>query len=261
MSHRFFLEGDALAPEQCRQIATVLRLAPGAVVTLVRDGEELDYRLDRVGRDEVTGTVVARRPAAGEPRVALTLGLPLLRGDRSEEVIEATTQLGVSRFAPYTSARSVVRELSAAKRGRWLRIAREAAETARRGRVPLVDELRDWPALLAALPAPLIVPWEEEREPALESVLREALGRLPGPTVPPAPAAPSSLGAPSVPGAPPATVALSLVIGPEGGIAAEEIALARGRGARTVTLGPRTLRAETAAIAAVARTVAVLELS
>ena len=255
MSHRFFVEGDTLAPEQCRQIATVLRLAPGAVVTLVRDGEELDYRLDRVGRDEVVGTVVARRPAAGEPRVALTLALPLLRGDRCEEVIEAVTQLGVSRLAPYTSARSVVRDLSSAKRERWLRIAREAAETARRGRIPPIDELRDWTALLAALPAPLIVPWEEERERSLEYALRSSevsTGALRVLLRRPAVSAADTV----APG-PPAV--LALVIGPEGGLAEEEIVLARVRGAVTVTLGPRTFRSETAAIAAVARAIATLE--
>ena len=255
MNHRFFVEGDTLAPAQARQIATVLRLAPGAVVTLVCDGEELDYRLDRVGRDEVTGTVVARRPAAGEPRVALTLGLPLLRGDRCEEVIEAVTQLGVSRLAPYTSARSVARELPEARRERWQRIAREAAETARRGRVPLIDPLRDWPALLAALPAPVVIPWEEERERTLESALRSSdvpTGALEVLAQRPAVSAADAV-APGLP------AALALVIGPEGGLAEEEIALARARGAVTVTLGPRTFRSETAASAAVARAIATLD--
>ena len=245
MSHRFFVEGDTLAPEQCRQIATVLRLAPGAVVTLVRDGLELDYRLDRVGRDEVSGTVVARRPAAGEPRVALTLALPLLRGDRCEEVIEAVTQLGVSRLAPYTSARSVVRTLSAEKRERWRRIAREAAETARRGRAPTIDEARDWSALLAALPGPLVVAWEEEHERALEATL-EVLAERPA-------------GSAAAAVAPRPLATLALVVGPEGGLGEDEVALARERGGLTVSLGRRVLRAETAAIAAVARVVAALD--
>ena len=60
-------------------------------------------------------------------------------------------QLGVSRIVPFTSARSVVRSLSDAKRGRWERIAREAAETARRGRVPSIEPARAWSDLFAAL--------------------------------------------------------------------------------------------------------------
>ena len=230
-AHRFFVEDERLAPEQCRQIALVLRLGPGEVVTLVQDGLELDYRLERVAPAEVTGTVVARRPAANEPRVALTLALPLLRGDRDEEVIEAVAQLGVTTIAPFTSARSVARGLSPAKRERWQRIAGEAAETSRRGRVPAVLEPREWPALLAALPRPVVIPWEEERERRLEPALGGA-------------------------------AALSLVIGPEGGLARDEIALARDRAdAVTVTLGPRNLRSETAAVAAVARALAALEVS
>lgn len=245
MSHRFFVDGDTLAPEQCRQIATVLRLTPGAIVTLVHDGDELDYRLDEVAPSAVRGTVVARRPAADEPHVTLTLGLPLLRGDRSEAVIEAASQLGVSRFAPYASARSVVRTLSADKRERWRRIAREAAETARRGRVPTIDETRDWPALLAALPGPLVVAWEEERERGLEAAL-EVLAD-----------GPAALAAAAV--GPGPLAELSLVVGPEGGLAEDEVALARERGGITASLGRRVLRAETAAIAAVARVIAALD--
>ena len=92
----------------------------------------------------------------------ITLGLPLLRGDHSEEVIEAVTQLGVLRIAPFFSARSVVRALPDAKRRRWERIAREAAETARRGRVPEIEPARTWDQLLAALHAPVLVAWERE---------------------------------------------------------------------------------------------------
>jgi 16S rRNA (uracil1498-N3)-methyltransferase len=122
---------------------------------------------------------------------------------------------------PFTSSRSVVRTLSDVKRARWERIAREAAETARRGRVPSIEPVRAWADLFAALPAPVFVAWESERRARLRDVL-------------------------------PATArALSLVIGPEGGIADDEIKLARGSGAISVSLGARNLRSETAAIAAV----------
>ncbi|TME70158.1 MAG: RsmE family RNA methyltransferase, partial [Chloroflexi bacterium] len=91
----------------------------------------------------VSAVVRERGFTSAEPTVALTLALPVLRGDHDEEVVEAVTQLGVSRIVPFTSARSVVRSLSEAKRRRWERIAREAAETARRGRVPTIDPARD----------------------------------------------------------------------------------------------------------------------
>jgi 16S rRNA (uracil1498-N3)-methyltransferase len=227
--HRFFVSPEALRSDrvtltgpQARQIATVLRLRAGDEIALVAEGAEAVVALDSVRPASVTGTVRERGFTAAEPTVALTLALPVLRGDHDEEVVEAVAQLGVSRIVPFTSARSVVRSLSDAKRTRWERIAREAAETARRGRVPSIEPARAWTDLFAALPAPVFVAWEDEGRVRL----RDAL--------------------------PQTARALSLVIGPEGGIADEEIALARERGAVTVSLGGRNLRSETAAIAAVA---------
>jgi len=227
--HRFFVAPEALRADrvtltgpQARQIATVLRLRAGDEVALVADGAEAVVALEVVRPTTVTAVVRERGFAAAEPTVELTLALPVLRGDHDEEVVEAVTQLGVSRIVPFTSARSIVRSLSEAKRSRWVRIAREAAETARRGRVPSIEPVRSWGDLFAVLPAPVLVAWESERR----ARVRDAL--------------------------PQNASAVSLVIGPEGGIASDEIALARERGAVTVSLGGRNLRSETAAIAAVA---------
>ncbi|HEV8670437.1 MAG TPA: RsmE family RNA methyltransferase [Candidatus Limnocylindria bacterium] len=227
--HRFFVAPEllradrvTLAGTQARQIATVLRLRAGEQIVLVADGAEAVVALETVRPASVTAVVRERGFTPAEPTFALTLALPILRGDHDEEVVEAVTQLGASRIVPFTSARSVARSLSEAKRTRWERIAREAAETARRGRVPSIEPARAWADLFAALPAPVFVAWESERRARLRDALPE-IAR-----------------------------ALSVVIGPEGGITDEEIAVAREHGASTVTLGGRNLRSETAAIAAVA---------
>jgi len=206
---RFFVKADALDGErvtlrgdQARQIATVLRLKAGSRIVAVHEGDEHEAVLD--------------------------LALPLLRGDHSEEVIEAVTQLGVSRIQPFTSERSVARELSPAKRSRWERIAQEAAETARRGRVPQVGDVLAWSDLFESLSGKVVVAWEEERDAPLRSALAEG--------------------------------DISLVIGPEGGLTAKEIAWARQRGSAIVSLGPRTLRSETAAVVAVAQILALRSL-
>lgn len=234
--HRFFVEANAVAGDratlggdQAKQIADVLRLAAGDHVVLVRDGEEMEVRLETVGRSSVAGVVVSRRPSSAEPRIRLTLALPLLRGDHSEEVIEAVTQLGVSRIVPFTSERSVVRELSAAKLARWGRIARESAETARRGRVPVIERRVPWAELFAELDPPVVVAWEGEKERSLKE---------------------------AIPGR---TLVASVVIGPEGGLSEEEVEIAGRAGATTVRLGARNLRSETAAIAAVAQVFALAE--
>ena len=227
--HRFFVAPETLRADrvtltgpQARQIATVLRLRAGDEIALVADGAEAIVSLEAVRPTSVSAVVRERGFTSAEPTVALTLALPVLRGDHDEEIVEAVTQLGASRIVPFTSARSVVRSLSEAKRARWERIAREAAETARRGRVPAIEPARIWTDLFTVLPAPVLIAWEGERRLRL----RDAL--------------------------PQRTRALSLVIGPEGGIADDEIGLARERGAITVSLGGRNLRSETAAIAAVA---------
>lgn len=234
--HRFFVDAGAIAgdratlgDDQAKQIADVLRLSAGDHVILVRDGEEIEVRLDAVARSAVRGTVVERRAALGEPRVRLTLALPLLRGDRSEEVIEAVAQLGVSRIVPFTSERSVVRDLSDAKRARWERIARESAETARRGRVPEIGPLVSWAELFDELEPPIVIAWEGEKERPLKKAIPQGCS------------------------------AISVVIGPEGGLSEHEVAVARPSGATTVSLGARNLRSETAAVAAVAQILVLAE--
>lgn len=233
MTHRFFVEDDVvdqvvLDGDQAHQIANVLRLKAGEQITLVRNGVESLVVLQSVDAVQVRGQCVSKRSVDAEPRVRLTLALPILRGDRTEEVIEAVTQLGVSRIVPFVSARSVVRSLPDVKRERWMRVAREAAETARRGRVPVIEKPRDWEKLFDALDAPVLVAWESEALVNLEDKVAQGSQ-------------------------------LSVVIGPEGGIGLDEIQLARRHNATTVSLGPRNLRSETAATAAVARAMALLD--
>ena len=226
---RFIVRASALAQDavtldgsHARQIAVVLRMQPGDQVMLVAGGEEAIATLETVTPERVVARVSERAASTREPRVALTLALPLLRGDRSEEVVEAVTQLGVAKVRPYVSSRSVVRALGDAKRERWERIARESAETARRGNAPPIGTLRTWDELFEVLPKPIVVAWEGERDRRLRDALPKDVEEL------------------------------SLVIGPEGGLDDDEIAVARSHQAIVVSLGQRNLRAETAAIAAVA---------
>jgi 16S rRNA (uracil1498-N3)-methyltransferase len=232
VTHRFFVDEEVpeqpvLRGAQAHQIANVLRLRPGELITLARDGAEAIVELQTVEVNEARGRVISRGVCEAELAFGVTLALPLLKGDHDEEVIEAVTQLGVHTIVPFVSARSVVRSLSPAKRERWQRIAREAAETARRGRVPKIQELQEWEKLFDVLHKGALIAWEGE---ALQR-LRDLMPRSD----------------------------LSIVVGPEGGIRPDEIEFARERGAVTVSLGPRNLRSETAAIAMVSQVVALLD--
>jgi 16S rRNA (uracil1498-N3)-methyltransferase len=229
--HRFFFDDEIadhvlIRGPQAHQITKVLRLVPGQRITLVREGGEAEVELLTLDGDAVHGRVVSRRRSENELPFAVTLALPLLKGDHNEEVIEAVTQLGVRAIVPFISSRTVVRSLSTPKRERWQRIARESAETARRGRFPTIEPLRDWEHVFDALGPGALVAWEGETARSLHDAVRQT--------------------------------DLAIVIGPEGGLGSDEIAFARERGGVTVSLGPRNLRSETAAIAAVAQAVAVL---
>lgn len=241
--HRFFVPPDTISGEEVRlggdlahQIVRVLRLRRGTRVVLLNSKrEEFDVELLEVGTEGVTGRVVGRREASREPLVHVTLALALLKSDHFEQVLEATTQLGVAVVWPFVSERCVVRELSAQKAQRWQRIVTEAAETARRTIVPEIGEVVAFADLCRAADAfdGFVVPWEGEKSRPLQAALHEIR------------AAHADTEAPRV----------LVAIGPEGGLSHEEALLAEEHGASVVTLGPRVLRSETAAIAAVAQVI------
>ncbi|NLM45216.1 MAG: 16S rRNA (uracil(1498)-N(3))-methyltransferase [Firmicutes bacterium] len=165
-----------------------------------------------------------------EPKIAVDLAFALLKGDRMDFALQKATEIGATAFFPVTSSRTVVKlpAKTEQKVQRWQRIVRSAAAQAHRNRVPVVHFPREFialPALFAFYDRVLFF-WEEARRGSLASAL-QGIG----------------------PGA-----RLLLVSGPEGGFSPEEAVLAQKAGALVVTLGPRILRAETAAIAAVALT-------
>lgn len=225
MMHRFFVDprfigatAVSFPPEQAYQIRTVLRMAPGdRVMALDNTGWEYEVTLTTVSKEAVAGQIEVRRLAVGEPATHLTLYQALLKQDRFEWVLQKGTEIGVSRFVPIVTGRSVVTTVRPNKLERWQRLLAEAAEQSRRGRIPELAAPISLAQALAACPAEVVLmPWEEAQGVTISQALAGQ----------------------------PRTVAL--FIGPEGGFTAAEA----GLGATAVTLGPRILRAETAAIVA-----------
>ena len=202
----------------------MLRAQPGDTVTLFDGvGNEVEARITRVGRTDtelLLGAASARSGAPREPLLVLLTAVP--RGARMDLLVEKTCELGVSRIVPVLTERSVVRP-DATRRGRWEKIAREAARQCGRADVPDVDAPIALVTALAApeLPHRRLMAWEGEGGTALRS-------RPDG-------------GEPT-----------ALLVGPEGGFTAAEVEAARHAGFDTVTLGHRILRVETAAMVAVA---------
>ncbi len=231
---RFFVAPSVLAdplrvvlpPEVAGQVRAVLRLTVGDTITLL-DGTGVEYRvtLTEVGRERVTGSLSATEQPTTEPRAHLTLCVGLLKAAKFEWVIQKGTELGVRSFVPVLCHRSVAETVSAAKLDRWRTIATEAAEQSERTHVPTISA-----------PSPLV-----------ESVAGEGLRMIAALPSPAAEERPANMRA-VLGGQRPALV--RLFIGPEGGFSPEEMRLAQAAGVRAVTLGPRTLRAETAAIVA-----------
>ncbi len=230
---RFFVPPDTFEGERvslrgaaAHQLRHVLRVRPGErIVLLDNTGQEFETVLDTVSADACEGSIVAQHPSPNEPRVRLTLYVALLKHDKFEWVLQKGVELGVAAFQPMLTERCVAGEVRPHRLERWQRIVREAAEQSERGLIPPVAASLGFAAAVAqAAQAGLsLIPYEEEHGRSLRAVLREQFD--------------------------PDTF-VNLFIGPEGGFAPAEIALARLRDVLTVTLGPRVLRAETASLAA-----------
>jgi 16S rRNA (uracil1498-N3)-methyltransferase len=220
-----------LPEDVSHQVRTVLRLRGGARI-LVLDGLGWEYVVELVDLhgDRAAGRILERRQAMGEPRLFLTLYAALLKSQRLEWVLQKGTELGVSAFVPTVTERTVLRDVGRVRKkyARWERILREAAEQCRRGRVPHLSEplsFGDACRVAAADHGRAFLPCVQEGGIGLAEAVRAG---------PPWPERPR----------------LALLIGPEGGFHEDEVRLALQSGIHAVSLGPRTLRAETAALAA-----------
>lgn len=259
--HHFFLD-PALLPrtiparmllpdKEAHQVRDVLRLSIGErLVLLDNSGDELLASVTGSSRAGVEVELIERRAGKPELSVRIVLCQGLLKSARFEWILEKGVELGVSAFIPILCRRSMtgLEDAGLAKMQRWQRIAQEAAEQCGRSRLPQLLAIRPLiHALDSITPQTLaLMLWEEEQT----YTLRDALT---------AHRTAKALAVPDASHNPAAALTVMLFIGPEGGLDAEEVALAQRYGAQVVTLGRRILRAETAALAAVANVLYELE--
>jgi 16S rRNA (uracil1498-N3)-methyltransferase len=230
-----------LEDKLAHQVRDVLHLGIGEHLLLLdNSGDEFLAAIARSGRAGVEARLLERRKGKNEPAVRIVLCQGLLKSARFEWILEKGTELGVSVFAPILCRRSMagLEDAGVAKIQRWQRIIQEAAEQCGRARLPELLPIRPLQQALNDIPqgALALMPWEEERGKSLRNGLETwASGREAQLTLQQS-----------------ESITVVLFIGPEGGLMAEEVALAQRHGVKAVTLGPRILRAETAALAAVA---------
>src|SRR5262245_15976228 len=230
--------------DESRHLARVLRLRPGDTV-LATDGAGGEYtvRLETVG-DEATGTVLGVGTSKRESPIRITLLQAVPKGDKMESIVRASTELGATRIVPALTARTIV-TLDAGRwrerARRWQRVAKEAAKQCGRAVVPPIET-----------PRPLVDALDLVENAVLRLCLWEGAAVAAGG---PGGGRSTSLGAAPAAGVPlslPAGSHICLLIGPEGGLASEEVEDVRRRGWTVVGVGPRILRTETAGPAIIA---------
>jgi 16S rRNA (uracil1498-N3)-methyltransferase len=204
---------------EAHHLAAVCRVRPGDAVSLFNgDGHEYPARVTAVHKRHVELEVLGVESPRCELGFRLEVAAPLAKGDRGLFLIEKLTELGVSRFVPLRTARSVVRP-GDAKLDKLERRVIEASKQCGRNRLMEIAPLAQWIDYCQQADLPR----------------RRLLAHV---------SAPAGLGEPG------STVEdIALAVGPEGGFTEEEVERAQAAGWQVVGLGPRILRVETAAIA------------
>jgi 16S rRNA (uracil1498-N3)-methyltransferase len=230
MRRRFFVDqvrnGHAeIAGDDARHLTRVLRVEPGQRYEISDNRSVYLAEIETARKEHVVFRTLEKLPAP-ELTPKLILCAALIKFDHFEWMIEKATELGVARIIPVAAARSEHGlERAAHKRvDRWRRIALEASQQSRRAFLPEVDDPADFPAVLA-----------------MEATYRYALDEKPG----------AALSHSFPPERPPSDT-IAILIGPEGGWTDEERDFFTAASWTPVSLGPLILRAETAAIAALA---------
>lgn len=217
-----------LLPEQAGEhVARVLRLEPGHPLILFNgDGRECDARLATLARRAVTAEITALRDVDRESPLQLTLAQGIARGEKMDWILQKATELGACRFVPLVTERTEVRldeDRAERRHAHWMSVIAGACEQCGRNRLPLLEPPQRLDRWLASLgdTAALRLALLPEGDTHLQQLPQMENGA-------------------------------TLAAGPEGGFSEHDIALLGQAGFRSLRLGPRVLRTETAGVAALA---------
>ena len=232
----FFVESRAMKKplaviegSEARHIKNVLRLKPGDKIR-VFDGEgfEYDASIHRLRSDRVEIKIRRKFPGTKESPVQIAVAQALLKEKKMDRLLRHLCELGLTRWIPYISERSVSRpdeKRSSARAQRWNKIVTESCKQCRRSKLPGIGKTITFEEVLdCGSSFDLSIVFYENESALLKSLL------------------------PADPASPPCKILL--ILGPEGGFTDQEIENARAAGSIVAGLGSRVLRAETAAIAA-----------
>ena len=208
--------------EDEKHIKTVLRAREGEEITLC-DGEGMDYQCRIASLERgVLLDIISKDVCETEPKTKITLYQGLPKADKMELIIQKCVELGIDRIVAVSTERAIVKldKKETKKLERWQKIAEAAAKQSGRGKIPEIGQqvLKFKEAVAEAKELDgAIIPYEREQETGIRQFVQNFKGESVG-----------------------------VFIGPEGGFADEEIALAQENGITPITLGKRILRTETA---------------
>ncbi len=234
----FYIEPTALQKipvilkgSEVRHIKNVLRLKPGSRICLV-DGEGLEYAavIQRFLADRVELEIISKRQGKKESPVHISVAQALLKEKKMDRLLRHLCELGIAHWIPFISERSVPTpgaKRLAARMERWQKIVQESVKQCHRAKLPEISATKTFKDLLDdGQSCDVKIVFYENENATLNSLMK-----------------------PSVPASP---RNILLILGPEGGFSDGEIEMVRAAGCLIAGLGPRTLRAETATIAACA---------
>ncbi len=209
-----------------RHIRTVLRMKPGDfLVVLDGAGNDFEAQIKTISTDEVRVVPVKRIRHSTDSPVNITIAQAMLKGKKMDMLARQITELGITRWIPFFSERSIpvpAKEKLPARRERWRSIVMESLKQCQRSRMTAVGEIVSLDQVLemGSVDDVKLIFWEEETR-----TLHEVLDPLPD-----------------------KCEKIFAVLGPEGGFSEAEIKNAESLGYKSVSLGPRVLKAETATI-------------
>ena len=235
---RFFIDSKLinddkvlLEGELWHYLSHVLRLKVGEKLEMLTEDNKLYVvELSAFSEKSIEGQIVAMNEYANDTKVEINLYQGLPKGDKMDLIVQKCTELGISSITPVEMPRSIAKigaDKAEKKTARWQKIALEASQQSKRSQVPKINDPLSWKSFLKKIKEEeglSLLLWEDETTVGLKNLLKQyqAVGKI------------------------------NLIIGPEGGLGAEEAAELKQMGIASVSLGKRILRTETAPIAAVA---------
>jgi 16S rRNA (uracil1498-N3)-methyltransferase len=228
---RFFVDKEKIGENiividgpDAHHIARSLRMAEGDEA-VVCDGEGVEYltRLIRIRDEKCQCEIIERLDSKTEPPVIITLCMAYPKGDKLEVVIQKAVELGVARIIPFESSRCIKRpkaEKAEKQTARLTRIAEEAAKQCGRARIPQVAQPMSFSNMLSEAVKSELILFCYENEDGL--TVKDMMSGKDKPN------------------------SIAIIVGSEGGFSPEEVAEAKSKGCKSVSLGNRILRCETA---------------